>query len=529
MRFITRATIGLVAVAAFFIPATAASADPAFCGQVVTTPDTTVTLTGNLYCDGTAITIAADNVTLDLAGHTIKGGTADARTITGLDPRYGGYARGVYVVGASGTRITGGTIRGYDAGVVADHARSTVLEGVAIDNPGTWGVWASDGVGLAVVNSTITGPWTPGDAVDMGDGLYPQAGIDVRDSSDVRVLDSTITAMRGNGVFTQRVGGLTISGTYAVNNAGDGIQSWTTSGVFRVLQSTVSGNEIGLEADHFASGSSITLDTVTVSANREYGVWITDLRRATLTNVDSHDNGLVGIWLSAGIDAETGTTVSFAATIRDSQAYNNGYDGIALDGAGPWILSGNAASSNTGEGFYLGGGRLTSSNNSAHGNGRNGFLFDTGTTGTSSTDSSAKNAGDGFRVNTGPGNTVTLTDATSTSGRAYGMFVNSGVAYASGGSYSYNARDGIRAGANGTAHLSYTTTNKNGNNGVAFAAASAGWAYKITASSNGRYGLCTDPAASYTNYPTHTLTFNSAGATGHACDGYVFPYWWYRP
>src|SRR3954453_3109707 len=73
--FVTIASAAVL-TAALLIPAEAASADVATCGTVITTTGTTVTLPGDLYCNGRGIPVRADNVTIDLNGHTIYGTTS---------------------------------------------------------------------------------------------------------------------------------------------------------------------------------------------------------------------------------------------------------------------------------------------------------------------------------------------------------------------------------------------------------------------------------------------------------------------
>ncbi len=527
MKTMTRVAVGIVALGTFTLPATAASADPAWCGQIITTPGTVVTLTANLACDGTALTVAADNVTVDLAGFTIKGGWTDPSATSGGDPRYDGYSVGIRVTGASGARITGGTIRSFDAGIVADHSSNLLVDTVVLDASQYWGMWATAMGGLSVEHSTVSGTWTPGDEVPMGDGYYPEAGIEIHDSGGVNVTDSSLSGIRGNGVLTLGVTNLTVSGTEAANNAGDGVQAWTTTGAFTVRNSTFEGNENGIQFDHTGSSGSVTIDTVDANKNRSHGVLVDDLRQATITGVNASGNGGVGIWLSSGLDATTGNLVSFHATISGSTATSNGQDGIAFDGLGAWYLTNNTATGNAGDGFVAIGGRITSSGNAANKNLSNGFLWDMGTTGTSTSDSASTNTHNGVRVNVGSGNAVSLTDLYAASSGQYGVLVSSGRASVSRGTFRGNSLDGIRVASGGTGYVTYANAVKNSGNGVAFVAGSTGYGYHLTASSNGRYGLCTDPASSYRNYPPHSLLFNGAGAYGHTCDGFIFIPWWF--
>ncbi len=468
------------------------------------------------------MTVAADNVTINLAGFTLKGGGTDLSAHPEFDPRYDGYAVGVKVVRSKGTRITGGTIYGFDAGVVADHAKDLTIDHATITEGSRWGVWAINTNGLSVDGSTVSGPWVVGDAVEVNEGDYEATGVYVESSSGLSVVDSTITGIRGNGVLTDHVTGIKISGSHFVDNAGDGDQARNSGGAFSIVDSALEGNEAGLEFDLTIGTSQITLDSVSASKNRGFGVYVNDAQRVTVTKVTASGNGNGGIWLLAQIEPPALATV---ATISSSTADSNRKDGIAVSGPGTWTLSNNSASGNARMGFYGATGTVTSSGNIAKGNLSDGFLWDTDLNGTSKSDVASGNQGNGVTVNIGSGNTMSLTDLVASSGKAYGLLVKSGTARVVRGGFGVNTLDGIRVANGGTGTLSYTRAVKNGANGVAFVSGSTGWAYKITSSSNGRYGICTDPAASYRDYPPHTLTYNGAGAYGHSCDWIFIPRW----
>ena len=234
MKTITRVTVGIVALGAFSLPATTASADPGMCGRVITTPGTVVTLTDNLKCAGTALTVAADNVTIDLAGFTIKGRGSDPVTHITQDPRNDGHTMGIYVKDAKGAHITRGTVYGFDAGVVADKAIAMKIDNATVTMASLANVWAVDSKGISVEKSKIEGPWVDGDPFAVAEGIYVTNGLWVSHSSGLTILDSAITGIRGSGVFTDHVTGLTVTGSHLVDNAGDGLQSFATGGDFTV-------------------------------------------------------------------------------------------------------------------------------------------------------------------------------------------------------------------------------------------------------------------------------------------------------
>lgn len=103
-------------VAPQVVPMSAADADTASlsCGATVTT---SVTLQADLIgCPGDGLLINADAVTIDLNGHTIAG---DA-----LPPAFG-FEGGIVIRGQHDVVVTGGSIRGFDAGVVVEGSSGT--------------------------------------------------------------------------------------------------------------------------------------------------------------------------------------------------------------------------------------------------------------------------------------------------------------------------------------------------------------------------------------------------------------------
>ena len=115
--FFVSATLGL---AAGLVPLSAASAADVACGDVLTA-DTV--LTADLTCGPTsdALVIGADDVTLNLAGHTITGPGAYATPFAG-----------VRAAQRSGVTIEKGTITGFQSGVVLDESTDGLVTKLAV-------------------------------------------------------------------------------------------------------------------------------------------------------------------------------------------------------------------------------------------------------------------------------------------------------------------------------------------------------------------------------------------------------------
>lgn len=104
------------------------------CGQEIT-EDTT--LDGDLICaGGPALVVTADNVTLDLDGHTVSGH---------LDTVAGG--PGILLRGVRGVTVRKGTLQHFGAGVVIDGGGGNVVQNLTVqDNVGAVGGDFGDGI-----------------------------------------------------------------------------------------------------------------------------------------------------------------------------------------------------------------------------------------------------------------------------------------------------------------------------------------------------------------------------------------------
>ena len=175
------ATLGLAAV---LVPLSPASAASVTCGDVLTA-DTI--LTEDLACGPTsdALVIGADDVTLNLAGHTISGPGAYATAFAG-----------VRVAQQSGVTIEKGTITGFQTGVVLDESTGSLVTQLTVhDND--QGINLAGGSGHVVEKNNVYGNGR--DAIRLGlssDNLVSKNtvtdnvfGIGVADFSSNNVVD----------------------------------------------------------------------------------------------------------------------------------------------------------------------------------------------------------------------------------------------------------------------------------------------------------------------------------------------------
>ena len=102
------------AMALLAVPATAGAHELA-CGATITS--STKFRADLIDCPGDGLVVGADNITLDLARHTLDGS---------------GTGVGIKLTGRRGVRITGGTVKEFGIGIGLDGARGNRVSGVAL-------------------------------------------------------------------------------------------------------------------------------------------------------------------------------------------------------------------------------------------------------------------------------------------------------------------------------------------------------------------------------------------------------------
>jgi len=180
-RLAVGAAVGLTVTTALLVGtvfAGTAAASHVACGQVI---NSDTRLDSDLSCPGTGVIIGADNVTLDLNGHTLSG-DPNARAAAGED------AAGVVFRMVSGSTVRDGTIRDFDAGIVIRGGSGNAVRNVAVRDNINYRI-------LTGVNASPNGPGREDDPppCDFGDGIA------VFNSGDNRIERSQII---NNGPFS---------------------------------------------------------------------------------------------------------------------------------------------------------------------------------------------------------------------------------------------------------------------------------------------------------------------------------------
>jgi parallel beta-helix repeat protein len=186
-----------------------ASADHVRCGEKITT-DTRLD-SDLLNCRNNGIVIAADNVTLNLNGHTIDG---DGTPAAGCNPRRKICDVGVVSVGHDGVTVRGGSVREFDVGVLVGSARRARVLGVSSSRNFSFGFVVFDSARSLVRDcSGSDNPAPEGD----GMGLYGSHDVRILHNSfrrnfepGLHVGDSTDNLIQGN-LFSQNAPGIFIT------------------------------------------------------------------------------------------------------------------------------------------------------------------------------------------------------------------------------------------------------------------------------------------------------------------------------
>jgi len=268
--FFVAASLGL---AAGLVPLSPASAATVSCGDVLTV-DTV--LTADLACGSgsDALVIGADDLTLDLAGHTISGPGAY------LTPW-----AGVRVAGHSGVTIEKGTLTGFQAGVVLDESTDSLVTKLTVHG-NDQGINLAGGGGHVVEKNDVYGNGR--DAIRLGLSSGNQVskntvtdnvfGIGVADLAANNVVDKN--TLRGNGAFAIAL----FSG--ATHN--------------RVEQNDVAGTTgHGIQVSSDSSGSSLEKNAVSTSGLD--GIHV-DAPTTTITKNTSVRNTGLGIFAPGAAD-----------------------------------------------------------------------------------------------------------------------------------------------------------------------------------------------------------------------------------
>ena len=302
----------LPAVLAVPMWATAASGAVLTCGQTIT--QSTVLDNDLSGCTNNGIVVGADNITLDLNGHTVAGTSAS------------GDKGGVVLMGRTGVTVQNGTVRNFDVGVVIEGGSANTVRGInAIDNISFEGQGTSNrgGDGIAILssrdnrillNNTVNnGPYSGIGIYSNIDSAHPRAtsGVSSGNVVDGNVVEGNIQARTPNNVVNNDNIGIRLepgnTGNFILNNRvrGNGLDGITLfqGNTFTVVRGNIStengfyrqtarrGNGIGLQI----GGANDNIIENNISArNADNGI---SIRNGSLRNVVRNNTAVQNVML----------------------------------------------------------------------------------------------------------------------------------------------------------------------------------------------------------------------------------------
>jgi hypothetical protein len=359
MRLPRRTIINAVAAASagglvFAGGLTTAHAASLACGDVVTV-DTT--LTSDLACAGPGLYVAAD-VTLDLAGHTIRGsGIGDG--VSFWDP--------VSDLRADSATVRNGAIRGFASGIDANASTSVALDRLRISK-NTSAVSIPD-----VLTLSVTGSHLAENGVGISGAIFG-ATITVRSSTiagngaafdvpfaDVDVDDSTIS--RNGNIATCSQGHINFLDTKVVGNRG-GIDMFECD-PSSFIRTVFDHNGAVLSASEMYFQDGLVIRDSRFVGNASAVAELRDVASAQITgNVfERNAAGLV-------FDCGPGCGVN-GGTIASNRFVRNAADGVRINDGSAFDISDNVALRNGGWGLYAAPSvAVTGVGNTAHDNGQ---------------------------------------------------------------------------------------------------------------------------------------------------------------
>lgn len=246
-------------------------------------------LAKNLQTDSDGIIIDADNVTLDLMGHTITGAGKDS----------GNSKSGISINGYSNVEVRNGTITEFaSSGVFATSGESNRFVNLRIRHNGERGIYTR-GPDHLISNCHITH--------NGGSGIYNSAQ---GDYDGFIARDNQVMSNDGYGIYTGNYNAI-ISGNTAAFNDGKGIQ---TTGATTISNNTSYQNT----SDGILSGWGCS---IIGNAARDNDKGIVAGKGSVVKNNAVYSN------TTSGITADQGSL------IQSNAVYDNGTDMVTLSGS----------------------------------------------------------------------------------------------------------------------------------------------------------------------------------------------------
>lgn len=261
------------------------------CGQVITTNTTLDSDVGP--CPGHGILIRAENVTLDLNGHSVIGapppGTPVGSTVGILvdsvgrahvrDGTVAGFGRGVHLLQRAGSTLERLIVRGnQNVGIVVSSFEN-VVRGNVVEGNGGEGVLIAGGPGNVIESNVIRGNGGTGFFLTRG-GLNSRTGGTVLRGNSIRAngFDGVVL-----GAIT---GGASVTSNVIAENRANGVRIGDLAAVHLVQGNQILGN--------LANG--VLIERTPVGGGHNRILSNTALRNALFDLADQNENCSSNVW-----------------------------------------------------------------------------------------------------------------------------------------------------------------------------------------------------------------------------------------
>ena len=303
LRPAARALVGVTAVAVCMaLAAPSAVATHVQCGDTLT-EDTTLD-SDLIDCPGKGIMLGADEIVLDLNGHTIDGVSTSS-----LHGARGVIGHGPYPSRLDGVTIENGSIRQFSAGVELDYAADGLIHGLVISDTGS-GIYVNQSHGMRIARNSI-----------RGFGMHVSGSLGT-------VIERNSVAGGGIGI-TGGAHALVVRNSIS-ESPNYGLQVVDASD-HAVIRNLVTRNRVGISAVDSAYYTRVERNSV--HANLEDGILVDCCESAVIGNL-ANANGDDGIEVTFGGSEEFGPD-----EVTRNTANHNGGLGIkslpgVIDGGG---------------------------------------------------------------------------------------------------------------------------------------------------------------------------------------------------
>jgi parallel beta-helix repeat protein len=319
-RFAVLATVAVAAVFPAAQPAARPTRTTVSCGQTVTA---SITLTSDLVgCRGSGLVVGADNVTIDLNGHTIDGTNA-RKPGTGAVVTKGSH---------SNVTISNGTVKDFYFSGIALSGHADAVRKVTTRNIGS-GCRAGDQC-AAITVANCRGCTVADSDISTAARAFQVNGIDAFGSPGTRVERNHVHGAAGEGIAMFQSPRSRIVGNEFESNRGDAVQvnnssdsTWVTGNDAR--DNRLAGIAVGATRNARVADNEM-------SGNAQVGLLLFDLRESVARGNRARGNG-TGIVLyagQAGIAQYAGKHGTSGNQLVANIASNNDRAGIRVRGDG---------------------------------------------------------------------------------------------------------------------------------------------------------------------------------------------------